>query len=335
MIIVKAPLRISFVGGGSDLPEFYRKTPGKVVSATIDKFVFVALNPAPLLKGIAARYSQTEYVLKPEELKNDRIREVLLKFDMRDNMEIGVFSHLQTGTGLGGSSSFTVALIKGIAAYKGRRLDKKELAELACEVEMDLIKDPVGKQDQYAASYGGFNIFQFNPDESVDTESLLLDYKTRLDFENHILIFFTGITRKSSGILSEQKNNTLKKLNSIKEMTKLVDKFQRKLSNGKFKDLGEILHENWMLKKTLSDKISNDRLDELYKSGVRSGAWGGKILGAGGGGCIMFFVGPEKKEKVRATLLQKARELKFKDFQEFKIKFVHSGAEIITNTFHG
>src|SRR3989344_1856155 len=198
MIIVRAPLRISFVGGGSDLSDFYRISPGKVISATIDKYVYTVINPAPLLKQITVRYSVIENVNKAKELKNDRIRETMLSLGIQDNMEISTFSDLPVGTGLGGSSAFTSALIKGLSAHCGKRLSKEDIAKTACNIEIDMIKEPIGKQDQYASTFGGFNIFQFNSDETVDIDPILLDYKRRIDLENHMLVFFTGNTRQAS-----------------------------------------------------------------------------------------------------------------------------------------
>lgn len=335
MIIVKAPLRISFVGGGTDLPAFYTQTPGKVISATIDKYVYIAINPAPLLNGITARYSEIENVNHPKKLKNDRIRESLLYMDIKDNMEIGIFSHLPTGTGLGGSSSFMVALVKGLSTYLGKRIDKHEVAKIACQIEINILKEPIGKQDQYAASFGGFNVFKFNPDETVDIEPVLLDYQTRLSLEDHIVVFFTGITRTAKSILSEQKAKTSSNLKSLSSMVKLVDSFQKKLTRGNFKDLGLLLHEGWLIKKMLAKKISNEILDKVYETGIKNGAWGGKVLGAGGGGCLMFFVHPGNKEKLKQSLIKKAQQLKLKDFKEVPIKFMHSGVEIVSNTHNG
>lgn len=333
MIIVRAPLRISFVGGGSDLADFYHISLGKVISATIDKYVYVAINPAPLLKGITARYAITENVKDPNQLKNDRIREVMIDLEVKDNMEIGIFSHLPAGTGLGGSSSFTVALIKGLSTYLGQRLDKEEIAQAACKIEIDKIKEPIGKQDQYAATFGGFNIFQFNPDDTVDIEPILLDYKRRIDLENHILIFFTGITRQASSVLSEQKKNINEKLDSLKSMVKLVDIFKKNLLRGDFEVMGKLLHENWLMKKSLASKVSNQAIDTLYNAGIKAGAWGGKILGAGGGGCILFLAPLTKKEKIRQSVIKKAKSLKLLDFKEIPIKFVQSGVEVVSNSY--
>lgn len=332
MIIVRAPLRISFVGGGTDLPDFYHQYPGKVISATIDKYVYVAINPAPLLKGISARYSIIENVKTVQELKNDRIRESMLHLGVKDNMEIGVFSHMTAGTGLGGSSSFTVSLIKGLSTYLGKKFDKKDIAETACKIEIDLIKEPIGKQDQYAATFGGFNIFQFNPNESVDVEPVLLDFKNRLSLENHMLIFFTGITRMASSVLSKQKSNIPLKMDTLKSMTKLVDKFKNKLIKGDFELLGRLLHENWLMKKALTSKISNREIDKLYEVGIKKGAWGGKILGAGGGGCILFFAPVGKKEEIKNNIVATAKKLKLADLKEIPIKFVHSGVEVVSNS---
>lgn len=332
MIIVKAPLRISFVGGGTDLPDFYEKTPGKVISATIDKYVLVAINPAPLLKGITAHYSISETVTSVKDLKNDRIREVMLYFGVEDYLEIGIFSHMPVGTGLGGSSAFTVSLVKGLSTYIGKRLDKKDIARIACEIEINTLKEPIGKQDQYAASFGGFNTFQFNPNGSVDIDPILLSYKTSLDMENNLMVFFTGITRSAKSVLIEQKANIAGNTKPLNSLLKLVNSFQKKLVKGNFKGMGELLHESWLIKKQLASKISNEVIDKLYSTGIKNGAWGGKVLGAGGGGCIMFLVPQNKREDLSRALLKKAGQLKLNDFQEVPVKFVHSGVEIVSNT---
>lgn len=333
MIIVRAPFRISFVGGGSDLPDFYKLYPGKVISATIDKYVYTVINPAPLLKGICVRYSIVENVKRVEDLKNDRIREALLNLKIRDNMEIGIFSHMPVGTGLGGSSAFTATLIKGLSTYLDKKLDKEEIAETASRIEINQIKEPIGKQDQYASTFGGFNIFQFNSDETVDIEPVLLDYKKRLDLEKHMLLFFTGITRQASSVLSEQKSNISDKFETIKSMTLLVDIFKKQLLKGNFEALGKLLHENWMKKKELSSKVSNQIIDKLYESGIRNGAWGGKILGAGGGGCILFLAPINKKPNIKVAINNLAKKNKLEDFKEIPVKFVQSGVEVISNSY--
>lgn len=332
MIIVRAPLRISFVGGGSDLADFYHNFPGQVISATIDKYVYVVINPAPLLKGITARYSKIENVNKVTALKNDRIRESMVYLGVNDNMEIGTFSDLPVGTGMGGSSSFTVALIKGLSTYLGKRFDKIDIAKAACKVEIDMLKEPIGKQDQYASTFGGFNVFQFNPNETVDIDPLLLDYKKRIDLENHITVFFTGITREASAILSQQKANIGKNTETLKSMVDLVDSFKKNLMKGEFEALGALLHKNWLKKKALAAKVSNSAIDELYNCGIKMGAWGGKVLGAGGGGCILFLSPIGKKEGIRQEINKRAKQLKLSGIKEVPIKFIQSGVEIILNS---
>lgn len=332
MIIVRAPLRISFVGGGSDLADFYQRSPGKVISATIDKYVYVALNPAPLLKGIYARYATNEFAKDVADIKNDRIREAMLALSVKDNMEIGVFSHLPVGTGLGASSSFTVALIKGLSTYRGQKLSKSDIAKMACKIEIDKVKDPIGKQDQYATTFGGFNTFEFNSNETVTVEPVLLDYRRRVDFENHLLVFFTGQTRQAASILTEQRRNIPQTTDTLKSMVSLVDQFADKLMKGNFETLGGLLHQNWQRKKLLASNVSNTSLDKLYNVGIKNGAWGGKVLGAGGGGCLMFLGPIAKKDRIRLSLKRTAKNLNLPDFQEIPIKFIHSGVEIVSNT---
>jgi D-glycero-alpha-D-manno-heptose-7-phosphate kinase len=328
MIIVKAPLRISFVGGGTDLPDFYRLHPGRVISTAIDKYVYVAINPTPLMKQITARYSSFEIVKHPSELKNDRIRAALLDLGIYSNIDITTFSHLPVKTGLGSSSSFAVALMKGLYAYLGKKIDKREAAEQACRLEIELLGEPIGKQDQYAAAFGGLNLFQFNPDESVDVHPLFLDYKTRSDFEKSLLLFFTGITRDAATVLKEQKEKINLNLESLKEIADLPLKFQERLMRADFEGLGKLLHENWLKKKSLASKISNPIIDELYQSGLEAGAWGGKILGAGGGGCLLFMAPPEKMAAIREALMRVAAKNQLEEAREIPFHFVQSGVEV-------
>lgn len=332
MIIVRAPMRISFVGGGTDLPDFFHNYPGQVISTAIDKFVYIVINPAPLLKGVHARYSIIESVKKPSLLKNTRIREVMMDLKVDDDLEIGTFSHLKAGVGLGGSSSFTVALIKAFSTLKGKRLDKKEIAELACKIEMTKLKEPIGKQDQYAAAMGGFNIFQFNKDDSVSVKPLHLDYKTRINFERNVLLFFTGITRSASTVLSSQKRNTKHRFEELKKMADLVPVFKRKLLEGNFEYLGNLLHQNWIEKKKLASTISSSVIDDLYDTAIKNGAFGGKVAGAGGGGCLLLIVSPRKRQQVQSKLEKLAKNLKLKDFKEVPIKFIQSGVEVVSSS---
>lgn len=333
MIVVRAPLRISFVGGGTDLGDFYRRHPGRVVSTAVDKFVYVAINRTPLIPKVSARYSISETVEKPDDLQHTRIKAALLDLGIGKGIEIGSFASLPAKTGLGSSSSFSVALMKGLHAFNGRKLDKGEAAEEASRLEIELIGEPIGKQDQYAAAFGGLNVVQFNPDESVDVNPVLLDYKKRLGLENSILLFFTGISRVASSVLTEQKANISKsdKFETMKEMANSVHEFRDRLLDGDFKGLGGMLHEGWLKKKSLASNVSNPAIDELYNAGMNSGAWGGKVLGAGGGGCIMFLVHEDKKPAVREAVSKIAKENNLAGFQEIPVKFVQSGAEIVFN----
>lgn len=333
MIIVRAPLRISFVGGGTDIGDFYRKHPGRVISTAIDKYVYVAINRTPFIPKVSARYSISETVDKPDELQHTRIKAALLDLGIDKGIEIGSFASLPAKTGLGSSSSFSVALMKGLHAFKGNKLDKGEAAEEASRLEIELLGEPIGKQDQYASAFGGMNVVQFNSDESVDVEPVLLDYKKRLGLENSILLFYTGLTRAASSVLAEQKKNisASDKFETMKEMANSVHEFRDRMLAGDFEGLGKMLHQGWLRKKTLASNVSNSTIDDLYNAGMNSGAWGGKILGAGGGGCVMFIVPEDKKSAIREAMAKIAGEKDLNEFREIPVKFVQSGAEVVFN----
>lgn len=334
MILVRVPLRISFVGGGTDLPDFYRQYPGRVISATIDKFIFLAFNPTPFVNKISARYSISETVNHPSELQHTRIKAALLDLGINSNLEIGSFASISAKTGLGSSSSFSVALMKGLYSYLGKKISGKELAEAACRLEINLVGEPIGKQDQYAAAFGGFNIFQFNSDESVNVKPILLDYKKRLGLESRLLIFFTGITRSASSVLASQKQNINSKLETLKEMADSVPEFSDKLLKGDYEGMGAMLNQGWLRKKSLTSKISNFVIDDLYSAGMNNGAWGGKILGAGGGGCVMFLAPIEKKTLIREAVKKVAQNYQLSDFCEIPVKFTQSSCDILHKSEH-
>ncbi len=331
MIIVRAPMRISFVGGGTDLPSFYRQSPGRVLSTAIDKYVYVAINPTPHIGKVSARYSQFEQVDHPRELKNKRMREALLDLGIENSIELSTFSHVPEKTGLGSSSSFSVALMKALHTYLGKKISAKEAAALACRLEIELIGEPIGKQDQYAAAIGGLNILQFNPDESVDALPLFLDYQHLDLFRQHLCMFFTGMTRDASSVLSEQQRDTSKNIDNLKAMAEKPFEFKRYLLERNFQKLGEILHENWMLKKMLASNISNSSIDSLYSVARENGAYGGKILGAGNGGCLLFIAPPEKMNNLRSAVSSVARESGLDEFREIPFRFAQSGVELVVN----
>ena len=316
MIIVRAPMRISFVGGGTDLPEFYTRYPGRVISAAIDKFVYVTVNRPPLLKDVSARYAVSEVVSHPSELKNDRIREALL--------DLGITSHIDVG-------SFSVALMKALLNSQGKKTDRGEIAELAARLEIQLVKEPIGKQDQYAAAFGGLNVLQFNQDHSVNVEPVYLDYKKQSALEGHIQLFYTGITRLASSVLTEQRANIATKVETLKKMADSVPDFRDALLAGDFEALGGMLHEGWLLKKTLASNVTNTAIDDIYNAGMSAGAWGGKVLGAGGGGCVMFLSPIEKKPAIHDAVMAVARKHNLKEFAEIPIRLVQSGVEVLIN----
>lgn len=335
MIVVRAPMRISFVGGGTDLPDFYTRYPGRVISTAIDKFVYVVINRTPLIDKISARYSISETVNRPSELRHTRIRAALQDLGIEKGLEIASFASLPAKTGLGSSSSFSVALMKGLHAYLGNKLDKAEAAEAASRLEIELVGEPIGKQDQYAAAFGGFNVFQFNPDHSVTVEPVLMDYKKIAELEERLLLFFTGLTRPAASVLTEQKARIGDKVDTLKEMSESVLEFREYAKRGLFQKMGEMLHRAWLSKKSLASGISNPAIDDLYEAGISAGAYGGKVLGAGAGGCIMFIVPPENKEAVRGEIGKAAAKHNLEEFREIPVRFVRSGAEILYNADGG
>jgi D-glycero-alpha-D-manno-heptose-7-phosphate kinase len=332
MIISRAPMRISFVGGGTDLSDFYKRYPGRVISASIDKFIFIAINHAPFTNHVAARYSLTEEVRHPSELKHSRIREALLDLGIHRNIEIASFAPIPSRTGLGSSSSFSVALLKGLHAYTGNRLDKRGVAEAACRLEIDLVKEPIGKQDQYAAAFGGLNVLQFNADGSVDVEPVLLDFKKRLGLEERLILFFLGTTRDASSVLTEQKANTERNFELLKRMSDSVPVFKEALLRSDYKCAGEMLLEGWTTKKQLASAISNSGIDTLYEVAMSQGAWGGKILGAGGGGCLMMLAPVERRAGIVGALQKAAIIEGFEGAGEIPVSFVQTGVEVLFNS---
>ena len=329
MIIARAPLRISFVGGGTDLPDFYRRYPGRVISATIDKFIYVLVNYIPHTKKVIVKYRVTESVDHPWQLEHTRVKTALSNLGIMRDIEIGSFADISAKAGLGSSSSFSVALLKGFNAFLGKNLNKQEVAEAACRLEIELLKEPIGKQDQYASAFGGFNIFQFNLDDSVEFKPVLLSYNKKKSLEAHSLLFFTGVIRDASSVLSEQKNNIQDKFDVLKQMADSVFEFEKYLLDGDFKNVGKMLDEGWQRKKSLASKISNNIFDSLYMTGLENGAWGGKILGAGGGGCLFFMVPPQKREGVKEAVINLARKGNMIGFEELPFKFTECGVDIV------
>ena len=305
MIISRTPLRMSFAGGGSDLPAFYRTEPGAVTSTTINKYIYITVNKK-FDHQIRASYSVTEIVDTVDELKHELIRETLKLLGIDGGIEITSIADIPSrGTGLGSSSSYTVGLLKALYAYKGVHVGAERLAKEACEIEIERCGKPIGKQDQYIAAYGGFQHIQFNPDENVFVDPIICSKKVKENLEKHLLLLYTGLTRSSYHILSEQKNNTEQhedKRQTLRNMVKLARELGDALTRNELDSFGEILHAGWMEKKRMASNISNSAIDEWYEKARRHGAIGGKILGAGGGGFFLFYAPLETHESIIKAL---------------------------------
>ncbi len=317
MIITKTPFRISFVGGGSDLEAFYSKHPGAVLSTSINKYMYISSHKFFEPDKIRTKYSQTETVDRVEDLKHNLLRTLLQRFDIKGGLEISSIADVPAGTGMGSSSSFTVGVLHNLSAVQNVFVSKETLAKDACEVEIDILKEPIGKQDQYAAAYGGLNVIEFHPNGHVSVNPVHLNSEGHRELQDHLVMFYIGNQRSASSILAEQKKNTSQddKFNALKQMVALVPELKSTLEAGNWQHFGELMHENWMLKQGLASGITNPLITEIYDAARAAGATGGKLLGAGGGGFMLFTCPPEKQEKLRAAL-QKVRPFEFNLEQE-------------------
>lgn len=323
MIITRSPLRITLGGGGTDLPSYYREHGGFLVAAAIDKFVYVTVM-RPFMPGIFLKYSELEHVDHIEDVKHRIIREALLQLDFRTpQIEITTLADIPAGTGLGSSGSFTTALLKALYAHRRRLLHPSELAELACDIEMNRLHEPVGKQDQYAAAYGGVTCFTFNPDGSVEAEPLAMSMETLFTLEDNLLLFFTGFSRSAGQILKDQKTRSeqhdaamLQNLHDVKE---LGLRSKATLLAGDVPGFGALMHEQWEQKKRRSGGMSNPQIDEWYALALANGALGGKLVGAGGGGFLLFY--SEDHRRLRAAMARAGlEEVRFRfDFEGTKV----------------
>ncbi len=304
MIISRTPLRMSFVGGGSDLAAFYKYCDGAVLSTSINKYVYLNLHDS-FSNRVRAAYSAVEETDTFSQIKHPIVRNAAKMLGIIDGIEITSIADIPAkGSGLGSSSSFSVGLLDALGTLKGRRFSKKELAELACKLEIDMCGEPIGKQDQYAAAYGGFNIFRFKADESVIVEKLDIAEEKLQFFFSSLLVFYIGNERRASDILGHQSNNMKnpKKFQNIKKMVDLVLPFSNALQAGDLESCGQILHENWCLKKDLAEGITNSFIDKAYKTATSNGALGGKLLGAGAGGFLIFLAPQNNHEQIVNSL---------------------------------
>lgn len=314
MIISRTPLRVSFLGGGTDLADFYREEEGAVLSTTIDKYIYITVNDR-FDNSYRLSYSKTEICEEVDRIEHKIFRTVLGRYaglarerNGGRGLELLSMADIPAGTGLGSSSSFTVALLHALKAHLGLFQSAESLASEASRIEIEDLREPIGKQDQYAAAYGGLQYIRFLPTGEVSVEPVICDRGTKEALGKSMLVFYTGMTRSASGVLSEQKSNTEKKRDTLRAMRDLAKDLRAVLQEadgGAEKTvlrMGELLHEGWMLKKTLAAGISASRIDEWYDRARAAGATGGKILGAGGGGFLLMMCAPEKQDRVKAEL---------------------------------
>jgi len=337
MITVRAPFRLPLGGGGTDLPSYYKDHEGFLITAAINKYMFININEPAVINSIKINYSQVESVLPNEiaKIKHDIVRETLKYLKMYYPLEITSMADLSAGTGMGSSSSYTVSLLKALNQLKRRYLSIQELAEEACKIEIDLIGKPIGKQDQYAAAFGGIIQLDINHLGHVLVTPLELDQEVIYELENRLLMFYTNIDRDANIILLDQnekisdgkgnkksdENNALNAMHKIKEIGYEVKK---QLIKGDVEEFGKLLHEHWLIKKSVSEQMSNSEIDDWYELAIKNGALGGKIMGAGGGGFMLFCVENGKRKTLRKAMEKQG--LRYMDF-----KFDWEGVKVLVH----
>ena len=323
MIISRTPLRMSLVGGGTDLPVFYRKYGGAVVSTAINQFVYITVNKK-FDQRIRVSYSKTEEARSVERIRHPLVREAMKLLGLKGGVEITSIADIPArGSGLGSSSTFTVGLLHALHAYAERYASAEQLAREACEIEIQRCGEPIGKQDQYAAAFGGFNFIEFNPDDSVSVEPILCKRETLQRLQQNLLVFYTGIVRSASAILKDQQEIVLAEKSKQKVLCRMVElarELKAELQRNNLDAFGEIIHANWELKRSLTDQISTSQIDTWYQTARQRGAIGGKLLGAGSGGFMMFYAPPERHEAIMDGL---------KDLRRIDIRFEPQGSKII------
>ena len=320
MIISRTPFRVSFVGGGTDLPSFYSRQPGAVISMAVDRYVYITVNRR-FDDTLRLSYSKTEIVDALDDVKHPLFREALRMSGVHSAIEATSVADIPSGTGLGSSSSFAVGLMHALHAFQGRHKTAEELADDACKLEIDILHEPIGKQDQYAAAFGGLRRYRFNPDGTVFVDPVICSegVKNRL-FEN-LMFFYVGGTRDAREILQAQSDSTERKLEHLQRICDLVDRFHDVLIRGSdVRELGELLHESWLSKRELAANVSNSRVDQLYEDARNAGAIGGKLLGAGQSGFLMLFCPTSKQGRVREQL---------RGLREVPMSFEPEGSKII------
>jgi D-glycero-alpha-D-manno-heptose-7-phosphate kinase len=323
MIISRAPFRVSLCGGGSDIPSFYEKYGGCVISTSIRKYVYLAINKAFNRDTITLKYSKTEVVTDPDKIEHRIFRQVLKDFGVK-GIEITSMADIPSGTGLGSSSSFTVALLKLLYTWTERSVSTYKVAKEACDVEINQLGNPIGKQDQFAAAFGGLRYYEFCPDGFVRVEPIIMRHESYQRLQDNLLMFYTGDVRDANQILAKETRNLgsdQAKIEGTRRLCEMTRKLKDSLESNDVDALGPTLRESWEIKKSLAQGISNPAIDASYERGMASGASGGKLLGAGGGGFLLFYV-PEAEAKARVRLA-------LSDLKEMPFELDQAGCSII------
>ena len=324
MIISQTPYRVSFAGGGTDLPAFYRREYGAVLSTTIDQHIYVTIHRR-FEPTIRVSYSRTEVASTLDEVQHELVREAMRRVEIDEPLEITTIGDVPSGTGMGSSSSLTVGLLAALYGYRHRVVSPRLLAEQACQIEIDVLGKPIGRQDQYAAAFGGLNYIRFNPDDTVDVEPVPCRPETMVELERQVLLVYTGQTRDANQILERQSGATADRMDVLRSMRDLADQMRDALAGeGDLDRFAALLHEGWELKRSLGCGISNDQVNEWYEAARRAGAVGGKLLGAGGGGFLLLVAPPWRHRAIREAL-GRPRELPFRIARHgSRLIFVHN-----------
>lgn len=321
MIIVQTPLRVSFFGGGTDFPSFYLREGGCVLSTAIDKYIFVTIKKR-FDNKLRVGYTKTEIVDTVDEINHELIREAFRFSGITQGIEITTMGDIPAGSGLGSSSTVTVSALHSMSIFKNQMVTAEDLAQQACIIEREILGKPIGVQDQYIAAYGGLRFIEFKTDGRIICNEVNITPELKRQLNQNLMIFFTGKTRTSASILTEQQNNIDDRMAILRKMKDIAALAHQELCDGNIDSLGHLLHESWILKKQLASQISNGSIDDLYESALNAGAIGGKIAGAGGGGFLLLYCPYEKQKAVRSALAH---------LQEMPFRFEPDGTKVILN----
>lgn len=320
MIITKTPFRVSFCGGGSDMATFYKRYGGCVLSTSINRYMYLTIHPYFDESKTCLRYSNTEIVDDIKDIDHSIFKQVLGDMNV-SGVEISSTADVPSGTGLGSSSSFTVGLLHTLHCYQGKYVSKEDIAEEACRVEIEKLGNPIGKQDQYAAACGGLNFIEFNRDDTVSVSPIIMDSETKDALQDNLMMFYTGITHDANAILAEQKKNISDedKAKNLMQMCNLAKDMKVALESNELSDFGKILNEGWIRKRELASGVTSPKIDALYECAIKNGASGGKLLGAGGGGFLLFYCEKYKQKKLEQVL----------GLKRFPFRFEHDGTSVV------